>query len=105
MLTCPVEQHLEEAGQLAVPVGDVSCAVFDQGRDDLAQGREGQIDGGSFLEPPALSPRLHRSENESAGCERILSVVQAIIPMSQRPLRRAWALRPSSTLRLGSSYC
>ena len=57
MMICPVSRYLEEAGQLAVPVGDVSCAVFDQGRDDLAQGSEGEVDGGSFLEPAPPSAR------------------------------------------------
>ena len=59
------DEHLQEASQLAVSVGDVPAAVLHKSRDDLAQGCQRKIDGGSFLQPSALCPCLLVAEDIS----------------------------------------
>ena len=52
------ERVLQQTGQFGVPVRDVCAFAVHQGRDDVAQGGQGQVDLGGFLQTLACSARL-----------------------------------------------
>ena len=59
--------HLKKLGQLAVPVGYVAPLTICQRVNDLAQGRQGQVDSRRLPQPVTLALRLRAHERLNAG--------------------------------------